>query len=83
MQVTLLQQTGDSARVRMHYPFAGQDIDTIVAVERIDGRWYLSDYLRHARRAVEAPRRAPRRRRPLTRSPALGGPAAIPPAVRR
>ena len=55
MRVTLQQQTGDTARVRMQYPFAGQDIDTIVAVERIDGRWYLSDYLRHARRAVEVP----------------------------
>jgi len=55
MRVTLQQQTGDSARVRMQYPFAGQDIDTIVAVERIDGRWYLSDYLRHARRAIEGP----------------------------
>lgn len=55
MRVTLQQQTGDTARVRMQYPFAGQDIDTVVAVERIDGRWYLSDYLRHARRAVAAP----------------------------
>jgi len=55
MRVTLQQQTGDSARVRMQYPFAGQDIDTIVAVERIDGRWYLSDYLHHARRAIEGP----------------------------
>ena len=55
MRVTLQQQTGDSARVRMQYPFAGQDIDTIVAVERIDGRWYLSDYLHHATHAVEIP----------------------------
>ena len=55
MRVTLQQQTGDSARVRMQYPFAGQDIDTIVAVERIDGHWYLSDYLHHATHAVEIP----------------------------
>lgn len=55
MRVTLQQQTGDTARVRMQYPFAGQDIDTIVAVERIDGHWYLSDYLRHAARAVALP----------------------------
>ena len=54
MRASLQQQTGDNARVRMQYSFAGQDIDTVVAVERVDGRWYLSDYLRHAHRAVEA-----------------------------
>ena len=53
MRASLQQQTGASARERKQYVFAGQDIDTVVAVERIDGRWYLSDYLRHARRAVE------------------------------
>jgi len=55
MRVSLQQQTGDTARVRMQYPFAGQDIDTIVAVERIDGHWYLSDYLHHATSAVATP----------------------------
>ena len=55
MRVSLQQQTGDSARVRMQYAFAGQDIDTVVAVERIDGRWYLGDFLRHARNAVAPP----------------------------
>jgi hypothetical protein len=54
MQVTLLQQTGDSAQVRMQYPLAGSDIDTVVMLQRIDGRWYLGDYLRHARAAVAA-----------------------------
>jgi len=52
MRVTLQQQTGDTARVRMQYAFAGQDIDTVVSVERIDGRWYVSDFLHHAQAAV-------------------------------
>ena len=52
MRVTLQQQTGDTARVRMQYVFAGQDIDTVVSVERIDGRWYVSDFLHHAQAAV-------------------------------
>lgn len=52
MQVTLLQQTGDRARVRMRYPLGGSDIDAVVTLQRIDGRWYLADYLRHARTAV-------------------------------
>jgi hypothetical protein len=55
MQVALLQQTGDSARVRMRYPLGGSDIDTVVSLQRVDGRWYLADYLRHARAAVAAP----------------------------
>ncbi|MFL6591328.1 MAG: hypothetical protein ACJ8GK_01305 [Luteimonas sp.] len=52
MRATLQQQTGDSARVRMQYRFAGQDIDTLVSVQRVDGRWYVTDFLRHARAAV-------------------------------
>ncbi|HVR82483.1 MAG TPA: hypothetical protein VHF02_10450 [Luteimonas sp.] len=52
MQVGLQQQTGDSARVRMRYRLGGSDIDTVVSVQRVDGRWYLSDYLRHAQAAV-------------------------------
>jgi hypothetical protein len=55
MQVALLQQTGDSARVRMRYQLGGSDIDTVVSLQRVDGRWYLADYLRHARAAVAAP----------------------------
>jgi hypothetical protein len=54
MQVALLQQTGDSARVRMRYQLGGSDIDTVVSLQRVDGRWYLEDYLRHARSAVAA-----------------------------
>ena len=54
MQATLQQQTGDSARVRMRYRLGAQAIDTIVSVQRIDGRWYLSDYLRHAEAAAAA-----------------------------
>lgn len=52
LQATLLQQTGDSARVRMRYRFAGADIDTIVPMQRIDGRWYLVEFLRHAEAAA-------------------------------
>jgi hypothetical protein len=52
MRATLQQQTGDSARVRMQYRFAGQDIDTVVSVQRVDGHWYVADFLRHARVAV-------------------------------
>lgn len=55
LDASLQQQTGDRATVRMRYRFAGEDIDTTVSLERIDGRWYLSDYLRHAEAAASAP----------------------------
>lgn len=55
LDASLQQQTGDQATVRMRYRFAGQDIDTTVSLQRIGGRWYLSDYLRHAEAALAAP----------------------------
>jgi hypothetical protein len=55
LDATLQQQTGDSARVRMRYRLGGQDIDTVVSLRRIDGRWYLADYLRHAQAALARP----------------------------
>ncbi len=48
VQVSLVEQTGDTARVRLQYTLAGHPIDAIVHVERRDGVWYLSDLLRHA-----------------------------------
>lgn len=66
MQATLIERDGDRARVRMRYPLGGKAIDTVVAVERIDGHWYLSDFVRHAR-AATAPR------------PPAGAPATVPP----
>lgn len=52
LQATLLEQTGDHARVRLQYTLGGSPIDSVVAVERRDGHWYLSDFLRHAEAAV-------------------------------
>lgn len=52
MQTTLQQQTGDTAQVRMRYRLDDADIDTVVPVQRIAGRWYISDYLKHAQAAV-------------------------------
>lgn len=54
LDASLQQQTGDRATVRMRYRFAGEDIDTTVSLQRIQGRWYLSDYLRHAEAAAAA-----------------------------
>ncbi|MBA2239422.1 MAG: hypothetical protein H0W24_12120, partial [Lysobacter sp.] len=53
VEATLLEQTGDTARLRLRYVVAGQPVDAVVAVERRDGRWYLSDLLRHAEAQAE------------------------------
>lgn len=55
LRATLQQQTGDRATVRMRYGFAGQPIDALVTMRRIDGRWYVADFLGHAEAAVQAP----------------------------
>lgn len=51
-QVSLLQQTGDTARLRLQYQFAGRPVDAIIPVVRIDGHWYLADYIDAARRSL-------------------------------
>jgi hypothetical protein len=49
MRITLTEQRGDQAKVRIQYSLAGQPIDAFVRLERHQGRWYLSDLLRRAR----------------------------------
>ncbi len=72
MTATLESQDGDSARVRMRYPLGGQTIDTVVALQRVGGRWYLRDYLRHARAAAAPPPEVPQ---PLPAPPDTHGEA--------
>ena len=55
VRVELAEQTGDTARVRLRYAIAGQDIDAYVRVERSQGQWYLTDAVRHARAQAAAP----------------------------
>jgi len=52
VEATLDSQTGDTARVRMRYLLAGRPVDAVIAVERHDDRWYVSNFLRHAREAA-------------------------------
>jgi hypothetical protein len=47
-QAVLEKDSGDRARVRLHYALAGQAIEARMDLERREGRWYLSDVLRHA-----------------------------------
>lgn len=82
MTLSLVNQDGDRARVRMRYPLDGKTIDTVVAVERIDGRWYLSDFLRHARAAAAVPPGTvpmPAAPTPAPADAPLGAPQVVPP----
>lgn len=54
LKVTLLQQTGDTARLRLQYPLAGRDIDAVVPAVRIDGHWYLADFVQRAEASLAA-----------------------------
>lgn len=53
-EVSLLEQKGDQARVRVRYPLAGQVIDATLPMIRLDGHWYPADAVHHARRLASA-----------------------------
>ena len=55
LRTVLVDQKGDQAHVRVHYSLGGSQIDTVVSLQRRDGRWYLTDYLRHAEQALAIP----------------------------
>lgn len=50
--IALIEQTGDHARLSLDYVLAGEPVAAEVLVERRDGRWYLTDLLRHAEAAA-------------------------------
>ena len=54
LDVRLVEQTGDRARLRLRYSLAGSEIDAIVPVVRIDGNWYLADFVRRAESSLVA-----------------------------
>lgn len=59
LRTGLVEQKGDTATVRIHYPLGEREIDTVVSLTRRDGQWYLSDYLRHADEVLAAAMPAP------------------------
>jgi hypothetical protein len=53
LRAEVVSQQGAKAKVRMRYVLGGSPVEAVVEVERIDGRWYLVDYLRHAEAAAK------------------------------
>ncbi|UHQ20396.1 hypothetical protein LVB87_04335 [Lysobacter sp. KIS68-7] len=79
LQATLVQQTGDVATVRLRYTLGTQVVDTMLEVQRIDGRWYLEDYLRNAEASLDGPgARAQSAPAAVSASPSAGNGAASP-----
>lgn len=54
VRVELVEERGDTAQVRLHYPLAEREVTTALSLERHGGRWYLSDYLRLGEQALQA-----------------------------
>jgi len=52
MQLQVSARSGDQAEVQMRYRLGTRDISASVQVEQLEGRWYVSDLLRHATIAV-------------------------------
>ncbi|MBD9480761.1 hypothetical protein [Pseudoxanthomonas sp. PXM02] len=59
LRTGLVEEKGDTATVRIHYPLGEREIDTVVSLTRRDGQWYLTDYLRHADDVLAAALPAP------------------------
>lgn len=52
VKVETVSQTGDEAELRVSYTLAGRPIKTVMQAVRVDGRWYLADYLQAARASL-------------------------------
>ncbi len=50
---------GDRADVRVRYTLADTDIDTVMKAVKVNGRWYLANYLEDAEASLPAPEPAP------------------------
>lgn len=75
LRTGLVEQKGDTATVRIHYPLGEREIDTVVSLTRRDGQWYLTDYLRHAEAVLAA---VPAPTTPPAATPADGEPPSPP-----
>lgn len=57
-QARLIEQTGDTAKVALAYTLSGHLVEARILLERQDGRWYLTDLVRHAEAQSRAERPA-------------------------
>ena len=70
LQVGLLQEQGDQALVQVEYPLAGQQVSFQAQMQRVDGRWYMTQNLEDARRALAVAEQARAQRQADAQEPA-------------
>ena len=70
LQVGLLQEQGDQALVQVEYPLAGQQVSFQAQMQRVDGRWYMTQNLADARRALAVAEQARAQRQADAQEPA-------------
>lgn len=69
LRAGLISRDGDHARVRLRYRLGEARIDTVVEVERRDGRWYRSDTLREIEKILQHAEEQARAREDMVRVP--------------
>lgn len=52
VRVETVSENGDEAELRVSYELAGRPVKTVMQAARVDGRWYLADYLQAARASL-------------------------------
>ena len=55
VETSLVSQTGETAIVRMTYTLAEMPIDTTIHMQRIQGKWYVQDFVNHAKTGIARP----------------------------
>ena len=55
LRAETVKEAGDEADVRVRYTLADKDIDTVMKAVKVDGRWYLADYLKDAEASLPPP----------------------------
>ncbi|MDO4708706.1 MAG: hypothetical protein Q4B94_02620 [Pseudomonadota bacterium] len=54
VNVETVSEAGDEAELRVSYTLAGRPVKTVMQAVRVQGRWYLADYLQAARASLDA-----------------------------
>ncbi|PJK05228.1 hypothetical protein CO610_11115 [Lysobacteraceae bacterium NML95-0200] len=54
VRVETVSENGDEAELRVSYELAGRPVKTVMQAVRVQGRWYLADYLQAARASLDA-----------------------------
>ena len=75
LEAETVSTEGDAAEVRVRYQLDGREIQTVIHASRVEGRWYLTDYLDAARESTLRPEADHTAVEPAATEPAAPDPA--------